>query len=54
MACLAGHHLKELRLPKKSQGEVEKQALFPFVDARKPLLKDKHHFKYPQNVLAGV
>lgn len=57
LASLAGLHLKELRLRRvESRREVRRRNrfCFRFVDAQKPLLKDEHHFKHPENVAARL
>lgn len=49
---LAGHHLDGLN--DGATMRQRKRFCFLFVDARQPLLKDEHHFKYPENVAVGL
>lgn len=51
-ALQAGHHLDELN--DGATMRWRNRFCFCFVDARQPLLKDEHHFKYPENVAVGL
>lgn len=53
--CLPGRASPQrAQAPKEGAGAKWRNRLcFCFVDIQKPLLKDEHHFKYPENVAIG-